>query len=115
MYPCDGSHRGPDGLVAYAPACFANAQLDHDPAEHYPCSAPLSQPHTNHTRQIAFDRQPPDPYLDALNGHGSISEIDTDNMPLDNSGISDTLDILAFLATLDILAFPATSTTSAPW
>jgi hypothetical protein len=69
----------------------------------------------NHTRQIAFDRQPPDPYLDALDGHGSILEIDTDNMPLDNSGILDTSDILAFPATSDISAFLATSATLAPW
>jgi hypothetical protein len=55
LYPCDRSHRGPDGLVACAPACFANARLDPDPAEHYPCSTPLSHYHTN---QIAFDRQP---------------------------------------------------------
>jgi hypothetical protein len=81
MYPHDGSHRGPDSPVACAPACFTNAQLDHDPVEHYPCSTPLSQPHMNHTRQIAFDRKPPDPYLDAFDGHGSISEIDTDDMP----------------------------------
>jgi hypothetical protein len=27
MYPCDGSHRGPDGPVACAPACFANAHV----------------------------------------------------------------------------------------
>jgi hypothetical protein len=105
MYPRDGSCRGPNGPVACAPACFANAQLDHDPTEHYPCSAPLSRPHTNHARQTAFDRQPPDPYLDALDGHGSISEIDTDSMPSDNSDISDTS---------DIPAFPATSVTSAP-
>jgi hypothetical protein len=103
--PRDGSCRGPDGPVACAPACFANDQLDHDPVEHYPCSTPLSQPHTIHTRQIAFDRQPLNPYLDALDGHGSISEIDTDNMPSDNSGISDTS---------DISAFPATSATLAP-
>jgi hypothetical protein len=108
MYLRDGSCRGPDSPVACAPACFANAQLDHNPMEHYPCSTPLSQPHTNHTRQIAFDRQPPDPYLDALDGHGSISEIDTDNMP------SDTSNILAFPATSDISAFPATLATSAP-
>jgi hypothetical protein len=109
MYPCDGSHRGPDGLVACAPACFTNTELDHDPTEHYPCSAPLSQYHES---QTAFDRQPPDPYLDALDGHASISEIDTEDMPLDNSGISD---ILAFLAISDILASPATSATSALW
>jgi hypothetical protein len=100
MYLRDGSRRGPDGPVACAPACFANTQLDHDPTEHYPCSTPLSRPHTNHTRQIAFDRQTPDPYLDTLNGHSSILEIDTDNMPLDNS---------------DNSAFPATLATSAPW
>jgi hypothetical protein len=114
IYPCDRSCRGPDGPVACDPACFANAQLDHEPVEHYPCSTPLSQPHTIHTRQIAFDRQPPDPYLDALDGHGSILEIDTDDMPLDNSDISDTLDILAFPATLDILAFLAIPATLAP-
>jgi hypothetical protein len=45
MYPHDGSCRGPDGWVTCAPACFANAQLDHNPVEHYPCSAPLSQYH----------------------------------------------------------------------
>jgi hypothetical protein len=104
MYPRDRSHRGPDGPVACALACFANDQLDHDPMEHYPCSAPLSQPHTIYTRQIAFDRQPPDPYLDALDGHGSISEIDTNDMPLDNSGILATSDISAFPATLATLA-----------
>jgi hypothetical protein len=114
MYPRDGSRGGPDSPVACAPACFANTQLDHNPAEHYPCSTPLSRPHTNHTRQIAFDRQPPDPYLDTLDGHGSISEIDTDDMPSDISGISDILDISAFPATSDILAFPATSATLAP-
>ena len=102
MYLCDGSFRGPDGPVTCAPACFANAQLDPDPAEHYPCSAPLYQYHTS---QTAFDRQPPDPYLDALNGHSSILEIDTENMPSDNSGISDTS---------DISTFPAISVTSAP-
>jgi hypothetical protein len=42
MYPHDGSHRGSDSPVACAPACFANAQLDHGPMEHYPCSTPLS-------------------------------------------------------------------------
>jgi hypothetical protein len=110
MYPRDGSRRGPDGLVACAPTCFANAQLDHDPMEHYPCSAPISRPHTIHTRQIAFDRQPPDPYLDTLNRHGSILEIDMEDMPLDNLGISD---ILAFSATLDILAFLAIPATLA--
>jgi hypothetical protein len=115
MYPCDRSRRGPDGPAACAPACFANTQLDYDPAEHYPCSTPLSRPHINHTRQIAFDRQPLDPYLDALDGHGSILEIDTDDMPLDNSGILDTSYISAFLATSDISAFLATSATLAPW
>jgi hypothetical protein len=108
MYPHDRSRRGPDGLVACAPTCFANTQLDHDPTEHYPCSTPLFRSYTNHTRQITFDRQPPDSYLDALNGHGSISEID--DMPLDNSGISD---ISAFPATSDVLAFLATPATSA--
>jgi hypothetical protein len=82
MYLRDRSRRGPDSPVACAPACFTNAQLDHDLTEHYPCSAPLFL----------------DPYLDALNGHGSISEIDTDDMPSDNSGISDTSDISTFLA-----------------
>jgi hypothetical protein len=42
MYLCDRSHRGPNGPVACAPACFTNAQLDPDPVEHYPCSTPLS-------------------------------------------------------------------------
>jgi hypothetical protein len=86
-----------------------SAQLDHDPTKYYPCSTPLSR---YHTRQTAFDRQPPDLYLDALDGHGSILEIDMEDMPSDNSGISD---ISAFSATLDILASPATSATSALW
>jgi hypothetical protein len=47
MYPCDGSHRGPDGPVACAPTCFTNARLDPNPVEHYPCFAPLSQHHTS--------------------------------------------------------------------
>jgi hypothetical protein len=41
MYPRDRLRRGPDGPVACAPACFANAQLDPDPVKHYPCSTPL--------------------------------------------------------------------------
>jgi hypothetical protein len=78
MYLHDRSHRGPNSLVACAPTCFANAQLDPDPMEHYPCSIPLSQYHTS---QTTFDRRHPDPHLDALDGHGSISEIDTEDMP----------------------------------
>jgi hypothetical protein len=57
-------------------------------------------PLSHKTDQTAFDRKPPDPYLDALDGHSSISEIDTEDMPLDISGISD---ISAFLAISDIL------------
>jgi hypothetical protein len=109
MYPHDGSCRGPDSLVACAPACFANAQLDPDPVEHYPCSTPLFQ---HHTIQTAFDRQPLDPYLDALDGYSSILEIDMEDMPSYNSGISD---ILAFSAISDIPASLATLATSAPW
>jgi hypothetical protein len=41
MYLRDGSHRGPNGPVAYAPACYANNSLESDSAEHYPCSTPL--------------------------------------------------------------------------
>jgi hypothetical protein len=62
------------------------------------CNTPS---YRHHTSQTAFDRQPPDPYLDALDGHGSILEIDMKDMPSDNLGI---LDILAFLAILVTLA-----------
>jgi hypothetical protein len=77
MYLCDGSCRGPDVLVACAPTCFANAQLDHNPVEHYPCSTSLL-PNIPCTSQTALNRQPLRPMdfpLDALDGHGSISEI----------------------------------------
>jgi hypothetical protein len=111
MYPYDGSRRGPDGPVVCAPTCFANAQLDHNPMEHYSCSTSLLL-YEPHTSQIAFNRQSPDHHLDALNGHSSISEIDTEDMPLDILGISD---ISAFSATLDIPASPATLATSALW
>jgi hypothetical protein len=33
MYLCDGSCRGPDGLVACAPTCYTNAPLESDPSE----------------------------------------------------------------------------------
>jgi hypothetical protein len=108
MYPHNKSCRGPDSPVACAPTYFANARLDPNPVEHYLCSAPLSRYHTS---QTTFDRQPLDPYLDALDRHSSISEINIEDMPLDNLGISD---ILAFSATLDIPAFPAILATSAP-
>jgi hypothetical protein len=103
MYPHDRSHSGPDGSVACAPACFTNTQLDPNPAQHYPCSTPISRYHTN---QTTFDRQPLDPHIDALNGHGSISETDTEDMPSDNSGI---LDISAFSAISDDTGLGAAS------
>jgi hypothetical protein len=80
MYLHDRSCRGPDGPMACATACFANAQLDHDPVEHYPCSTSLL-PHKPYTSQTALDGQPLRPTdfpLDALDGHGSILEIDAD-------------------------------------
>jgi hypothetical protein len=111
MYPHDRSCRGPDGLVACAPTCFANTRLDHNPVEHYLCFTSLL-PYEPHTRQITFDRQSLDHHIDALDGHSSISEIDTEDMPSDILGTSD---ISAFSATSDILASLATSATSALW
>jgi hypothetical protein len=85
MYPHDGSHRGPDGLVACAPTCFTNTWLDHDPVEHYPCSTSLLL-HEPHTSQTALNGQPLGPMnfpLDTFDGHGSFSEIPQHSYDLD--------------------------------